>query len=60
MTPLFFLDDLAAFYEQHPDEARRFLAAAAPGSPPHPAPVQVAGLTLVANQLLNLDEVLNK
>ena len=46
-------------YDAHPDDARRLLAVGA--SQPSPGPAsEVAAWTMVANQLLNLDEVLNK
>ncbi len=54
------LDDLLGFYGSQPGEAAK-LVAVGESSPVDglPAP-QVAALTMVANQLLNLDEVLNK
>lgn len=54
------LTDLSRFYDGHPDEARDlagFGEAATGADLPVPA---VAAWTMVANQLLNLDEVLNK
>jgi mono/diheme cytochrome c family protein len=51
---------LLAFYEQQPEEARKFLAVGeAQADESLPAP-PLAAMTMVANQLLNLDEVLNK
>ncbi|MBI1354023.1 MAG: DUF1553 domain-containing protein [Acidobacteria bacterium] len=46
-------------YDTNPEDARKLLAVGA--SPPSPGPAsEVAAWTMVANQLLNLDEVLNK
>jgi len=54
------LDAMLEFYEQQPDQARQLLEYG-PAEPPSTVPpTQLAALTLVANQLLNLDEVLNK
>ena len=53
-------DELLAHYKAHPDEAKKLIAVGE--SKPDPA-VDVATLaawTMVANQLMNLDEVLNK
>lgn len=52
--------DLRRHYAAHPDEAAQLLAfGEAPTDTSLPAP-ELAALTLVANQLLNLDEALNK
>lgn len=56
------LSAMEDFYRAQPDEAEKLLAAAnwtAPATGNIPA-VELAPLTLIANQLLNLDEVLNK
>jgi hypothetical protein len=52
--------DYLRYYDSHPGEARR--ATEVGGSKPDPKldKVQLAALTMVANQLMNLDEVLNK
>jgi hypothetical protein len=52
--------DYLRYYDSHPGEARR--ATDVGGSKPDPKldKVQLAALTMVANQLMNLDEVLNK
>jgi hypothetical protein len=54
------LGELMGFYTQQPDEAKK-LVAVGDSKPAEglPAP-QLAAMTMVANQLLNLDEVLNK
>jgi hypothetical protein len=54
------LGELLGFYTQQPDEAKKLISVGE--SKPNaalPAP-QLAAMTMVANQLLNLDEVLNK
>jgi mono/diheme cytochrome c family protein len=52
--------DYLRYYDSHPDEARR--ATEVGGSKPDSKldTVQLAAFTMVANQLMNLDEVLNK
>lgn len=54
------LQGLLEYYRAHPDEARRLLAVGE--SKPDPAldAALVAGWTMLANELMNLDEVLNK
>jgi hypothetical protein len=54
------LNDLQAFYGSHPEDARKLIAV---GDSRADASLDVATLaayTMLANQLLNLDEVLNK
>jgi hypothetical protein len=54
------LSEMKAFYEQHPDAAKELLSTGeSKWSDKLPSP-QLAALTMVANQLMNLDEVLNK
>ncbi|MGN6552480.1 MAG: DUF1553 domain-containing protein [Verrucomicrobiota bacterium] len=54
------LGGLLAHYRQAPDEARKLLAVGdSPADPTLDVPT-LAAYTMVANQLLNLDEVLNK
>jgi hypothetical protein len=54
------LKQMMNYYEQNPEAARLLIhTGASTPSPELPAP-QLAAFTLVANQLLNLDEVLNK
>ena len=54
------IDRLIAFYQSHPDDAAKLLAVGE--LPPNPAqkPALVAAWTMLANELMNLDEVLNK
>jgi mono/diheme cytochrome c family protein len=54
------LDQLVAHYRDHPDDAARLLAVGE--SKPDPAfdPTDLAAWTMLANMLMNLDEVLNK
>jgi hypothetical protein len=52
--------DFQAYYKEHPEDARRLLKTGErQPDPTLPAPTYAA-LTLLTNQLLNLDEVLNK
>jgi len=54
------LAEMRAFYEQQPEAARELLSTGeSKPSNNLPAP-QLAALTMLANQLMNLDEVLNK
>ena len=54
------LAKMRAFYEQQPEVAKEFLAVGESDSAESvPAP-QLAAMTMVANQLMNLDEALNK
>jgi mono/diheme cytochrome c family protein len=54
------LADMQAYYENEPDAAKKFLAIGE-SKPPESVPApQLAALTMVANQMMNLDEVLNK
>jgi mono/diheme cytochrome c family protein len=53
------LADLAAWYKDHPDEAKQLIVVG--DSKPRAAdPVQLASWTMLTNQLMNLDEVLCK
>ena len=54
------LGELMGFYAQQPDEAKKLIAVGeSKPAESLPAP-QLAALMMVANQLLNLDEALNK
>jgi len=52
--------DYLRYYDSHPDEARRATEVGESKPDPKLDKVQLAALTMVANQLMNLDEVLNK
>ena len=54
------LAQMRAFYEQQPDAAKEFLAVGESGSADSAPAPQLAAMTMVANQLMNLDEALNK
>lgn len=54
------LADLEAFYRAQPAEAERLVAVGFTLPPAETSTPQLAALTMVANQLLNLDEVLCK
>jgi hypothetical protein len=54
------LDDMQDYYGQEPEAARQFLTVGN-SQPSDSVPAsQLAALTMVANQLMNLDEVVNK
>jgi hypothetical protein len=53
------LGRLSAWYAEHPDDAAR-LVAVGESAPRSTDPVALAGWTMLANQLMNLDEVLTK
>ena len=54
------LQAMRSFYEQQPEEAKQLISTGeSKPSGSLPAP-QLAALTMVANQLMNLDETLNK
>jgi hypothetical protein len=54
------LGDLLAHYKEHADEAGKLIAVGESKADPKLDPGTLAAWTMVANQLLNLDEVLNK
>ena len=54
------LDQLLRYYEVQPAEAARLIAVGESKADPSVSPSQLAALTMVANQLLNLDEALTK
>ena len=54
------LGDLIAFYQGHPEEAKALITVGdTPASTAIP-PQKLAAWTMLANQVLNLDETLNK
>ena len=52
--------EMQSFYERQPEAAKELLAAGDSKPSDKIAPPQLAAMTMVANQLMNLDEVLNK
>ena len=53
------LAELSGWYQSHPDDAAR-LVAVGESRPRAADPVRLAGWTMLANELLNLDEALCK
>jgi hypothetical protein len=54
------LDELLAFYKAHPEDAKKLLAVGASPADTTLEPAKLAAWTMLANELINLDEVLNK
>jgi hypothetical protein len=54
------IDRLIAFYQSHPGEAAKLLAVGELPPTPTQKPTLAAAWTMLANELMNLDEVLNK
>ena len=54
------VDRLIAFYQSHPEDATKLLAVGELKPLPGQEPVIVAAWTMLANELMNVDEVLNK
>ena len=52
--------DYLAYYDSHPEDAQKLLSVGESKADLPAAAPQVAALTMVANQVMNLDEVLNK
>ncbi|HXB74066.1 MAG TPA: DUF1553 domain-containing protein [Candidatus Acidoferrales bacterium] len=52
--------DFRRYYDAHPADARKLLNVGEEKPDPALPPAELAALTMLANQLLNLDEVLNK
>ena len=52
--------DMQAYYQGHADDAKALLQVGESVADPKLAPAQLAAWTMVCNQLMNLDEVLNK
>ncbi len=54
------LKEMQSFYEKQPDEAKQLLAIGESKTSGSIPATQLAAMTMVANQLMNLDEALNK
>jgi hypothetical protein len=54
------LDDLVSFYKIHPEDAKKLITVGESQADPALDPGTLAAWTMVANELLNLDEVLNR
>ncbi len=54
------LSEMKSFYEQEPLEAKKLISGGESKISGKVPPAQLAAMTMVANQLMNLDEVLNK
>jgi hypothetical protein len=54
------LTDLTAYYRDHADDAKQLLTTGEMGVDPSIDATQLAAWTMLANELMNLDEVLNK
>ena len=54
------VERLIAFYQSHPEDAAKLLAVGELKPDPAQEPAIVAAWTMLANELMNLDEVLNK
>ena len=54
------LSKLEAFYRSHPDQAARLIAVGESKPDPVLDPPTLAAWTMLANELMNLDEFLNK
>ena len=52
--------DFLSYYDAHPGDAAKLLAVGESKADPNLPPAELAALTMVANQLLSLDETLNK
>jgi hypothetical protein len=52
--------DFMSYYDAHPDEARKLVAAGASDPDSALNATELASMTMVANQVMNLDEALNK
>jgi hypothetical protein len=53
-------DDFRAYYSDNPDDSEKLLNTGEKRADPGMEPAEYAALTMVANELMNLDEVLNK
>jgi hypothetical protein len=53
-------EELSAYYEGHADDAKQLITVGESAPEPSIQPATLAAWTMVANELMNLDEVLNK
>jgi Protein of unknown function (DUF1553) len=53
-------DKLRSFYQSHPDQSAKLLAVGESKADPSIEPATLASWTMLANELMNLDEFLNK
>ena len=51
---------LSAYYRGHPEDAKKLIAVGESKADAALPPAELAAWTMLANELLNLDEVLNK
>ncbi len=54
------LKDLREFYQSHPEDAKKLIAEGESKADPTVDPALLAAWTMLTNEILNLDEVLNK
>ena len=54
------LEQFSAYYRSHEDDAKKLIAEGDSKADPSLGPVTLAAWTMLANELMNLDEVLNK
>lgn len=54
------LKELREFYQSHPDDAKKLIAEGESKADPTVDPALLAAWTMLTNEILNLDEVLNK
>ena len=54
------LDQLIRYYNSHPDDAKKLISEGESKADPSLEPETLAAWTMLANELMNLDEVLNK
>jgi hypothetical protein len=53
-------DELLAYYQEHADDAQKVITVGESKPDASIEPATLAAWTMVANELMNLDEVLNK
>ncbi len=52
--------ELLTYYQEHPDDAKKLIAVGESKADASIDPATLAAWTMLANELMNLDEVLNK